>query len=150
MRLQDIMSTPVETIAAHVPASEAHALMKRRGIHHLVVIEGARVVGVVSTRDLWTGRSGSVGEAMSAPVATARPRATVREAANLLRGRTIGCLPIVEAGRVLGIVTISDLLGLIGRGVERPIERSTRWTLRARGPRKRQPSGDRQSLSYSR
>jgi acetoin utilization protein AcuB len=150
MRLQDIMSTPVETVAAHAPASEAHALMKRRGIHHLVVMEGARVVGVVSARDLWTGRSSSVGEAMSAPVATARPRATVREAANLLRGRTIGCLPIVEAGRVLGIVTISDLLGLIGRGVERPIERSTRWTLRARGPRKRQPSGDRQGLSYSR
>lgn len=150
MRLQDIMSTPVETVAAHAPASEAHALMKRRGIHHLVVMEGPRVVGVVSTRDLSTGRSGSVGEAMSAPVATARPRATVREAANLLRGRTIGCLPVVEAGRVVGIVTISDLLGLIGRGVERPIERSTRWTLRARGPRKRQPSGDRQGLSYSR
>jgi len=150
MRLQDIMSTPVDTVASHAAAGEARALMKQQGIHHLVVMDGRKAVGVVSARDLTANRSGAVGDIMSAPVATARPRATVREAANLLRGRTVGCLPIVDAGKVVGIVTISDLLDLIGRGVERPIERSTRWTLRARGPRKRRPTSDRQRLAYSR
>ena len=139
MRMQDIMSTPVETITAQAAAGEAQALMKQRGIHHLVVMDGRKAIGVISARDLTARRSGSVGDMMSAPVATARPRATVREAANLLRGRTVGCLPIVDGGKVVGIVTISDLLELIGRGVERPIERSTSWTLRGRGPRKRRP-----------
>jgi acetoin utilization protein AcuB len=150
MRLQDIMSTPVETITTRTPAAEARALMKRQAIHHLVVMDGRKPIGVVSARDLAADRLGSVRDIMSAPVATARPRATVREAANLLRGRTVGCLPIVDGGKVVGIVTISDLLELIGRGVERPIERSTSWTLRARGPRKRRPTSDRQGVAYSR
>jgi CBS-domain-containing membrane protein len=150
MRLQDIMSTPVETVTPHTPVAEAHGLMKRQGIHHLVVMDGRKAVGVVSARDLTANRAGSVGDIMSAPVATARPRATVREAANLLRGRTVGCLPIVDGGKVVGIVTTSDLLELLGRGVERPIERSTSWTLRGRGPRKRRPTSDRQGLAYSR
>jgi acetoin utilization protein AcuB len=52
---------------------------------------------------------------MTAPVATAAPDTTVREAANLLRGRHIGCLPIVEDGRLVGIVTVADLLDLLAR-----------------------------------
>ena len=59
-----------------------------------------------------------------------------RQAANLLRGRTIGCLPIVEDGKAVGIVTTTDLLELIGRGSERPVQRVDRWILRGRGPRR--------------
>ena len=61
--------------------------------------------------------------------------ATVREAANLLRGRSIGCLPVFDGDQLAGIVTTSDLLELIGRGVERPVAESTRWTLGRRPSR---------------
>ena len=40
-------------------------------------------------------------------------------AANLMRGRTIGCVPVVEGRRLVGIVTASDLLQLLGRGIDR-------------------------------
>jgi CBS domain-containing protein len=74
----------------------------------------------------------------------------VRVAHDLLRGRDIGCLPIVDRARPIGIVTISDVLELIGRGAERPILKTTRWTLRVRGPRKVEPSADRTRLTYRR
>jgi hypothetical protein len=45
-------------------------------------------------------------------------------------------LPVLEDGKPVGIVTTTDLLELLGRGSERPIEHSTRWTLRDRGPRR--------------
>jgi CBS domain-containing protein len=91
-----------------------------------------------------------VTEVMARDLATAGTRDSVRVAANRMRGRTVGCLPVVDGGRVVGIVTTADLLELIGRGVERPIARSTRWTLAGRGPRKRRPTEDRQRTSYSR
>jgi acetoin utilization protein AcuB len=114
--------------------------MQRNGIHHLVVCRGKDVVGVISTSDLprrgaESRTVGTVTDAMSASVVTASPKTTLREAANLMRGNRIGCLPVVEAGKVVGIVTTSDLLDLVGRGAERPVARSTRWTLKDRGPR---------------
>jgi acetoin utilization protein AcuB len=77
---------------------------------------------------------------MTSPVVTARPETTLRQAANLLRGRTIGCLPVLEEGRLLGIVTTTDLLELIGRGAERPVAKSRRFILKGRGPRRKSVS----------
>lgn len=139
MRLQDIMSREVKSVGASTTVREAKSLMKMNRIRHLLVLDRSDVVGVVSDRDL-EGRSGSgderpLGVVMTEHVVTAGPEMTVRQAANLLRGRTIGCLPIVEGGKAVGIVTTTDLLDLIGRGSERPVQRVDRWTLRDRGPR---------------
>jgi acetoin utilization protein AcuB len=151
MRLQEIMSSPVAIIPATASVGQARETMKREGIHHLVVGGGRSPVGVVSARDLIGARAtDGLGDLVSAIAVTATPRTTVREAANLLRGRTIGCLPVVEGGRVVGIVTISDLLELIGKGVERPVARTGRPTLSKRGPRKARPTADREGLQYSR
>jgi CBS domain-containing protein len=58
-----------------------------------------------------------------------------------MRGRSIGCLVVANADRALGIVTVADLLELIGRGSERAVESATRRTLNHRAPhRKRQRS----------
>jgi CBS domain-containing protein len=54
------------------------------------------------------------------PLVTVDPLATVRKTANLMRGRTIRCVPVVEGKRLVGIVTVSDLLELLRRGVARP------------------------------
>jgi len=143
MRLQNIMSTDIKTVTSSVTVGTARDLMRLDGIHHLLVVDDRRVVGVVSDRDLG-GRVGArrrgdgatpVAEVMSEHVVTAPADATIRQAANLMRGRGIGCLAIVADEKPVGIVTITDLLELIGRGVERPIERSTRWTLNRRGAR---------------
>jgi acetoin utilization protein AcuB len=140
MRLQDIMSREVKSVEMTTTVGEAKSLMRMNRIRHLLVLEGGDVIGVVSDRDLG-GRAASgderqLGTVMTENVVTAEPKTTVRQAANLLRGRSIGCLPIVEDGKAVGIVTTTDLLDLIGRGSERPLQRVDRWTLRDRGPRR--------------
>ncbi|HEY0709093.1 MAG TPA: CBS domain-containing protein [Polyangia bacterium] len=145
------MSSPVESVAPTALVPEARALMKRQGVHHLIVRNGRTIVGVLSARDLvGASPSDSVDALMSEKPVTATARTTIKEAANLMRGRAVGCLPVVDGSQVLGIVTISDLLELIGKGIERPIADITRRTLRARGPRKSRPSADRQGVEYTR
>jgi acetoin utilization protein AcuB len=141
MRVQEIMNRKVETIASDDSASTALERMRVRRIHHLVVVQGRRPVGVVSSRDLDLGKDGDVRDVMSAPAVSATPDMTIRKAANLLRGRSIGCLPVMERGKLVGIVTTTDLLERIGRGSERPITRGKRWTLKGRGPRRKSVVG---------
>ena len=142
MRVQDIMSLRVETVSPETSAEEAWERMKLHKVHHLVVAYRGSVVGVLSERDLGSRRGAilrkgkTVSELMTPQVVSAHRTMTVRQAANLLRGRTLGCLPVIESGRLLGIVTVSDLLELMGRGLERPVSKTTRYTLKHRGPRR--------------
>jgi CBS domain-containing protein len=71
---------------------------------------------------------------MTADVVSVPPTTPVRKAANLMRGRSIGCLVVSVAERAVGIITVADLLELIGRGTERPVAATTRWTLKHRTP----------------
>ena len=79
----------------------------------------------------------TVADLMTPDPVTVDAQATVRQAANLIRGRTIGCLPITEGDRVVGIVTVSDLLEVLGRGVDRPAK-PERTTLSHRVPHRKQ------------
>lgn len=126
MRIPEVMNEQVQTVLPTMPAADAWELMQRRGIHHLIVKNGSEIAGILSDRDLGS-RPGAgfranlqVKEVMTTNVATIEPTDTVRRAANLMRGRTIGCLPVTRKGRLVGIVTVSDLLVLLGRGIDRP------------------------------
>jgi len=138
MRLKDVMTTKVQTIRGTESIERAHACMQVHGIHHLVVVDGRSVVGLVTDEALQRGAAEGIArveDVMFHHVVTSTPQLTVREAANLMRGRAVGALPILDRRRLVGIVTVSDLLDLIGKGVERPITRNRRWTLRDRGKR---------------
>lgn len=139
MRLSDIMSVHVVTATPEEPVPLAWTRMQTKGIRHLVVVDNKDLVGVVSKGDLG-GRRGphqgvSVGEVMSHPVVAVAPSTTVKRAANLMRGRELGCLPIVDGKAVVGIVTTTDLLNLLGREVVRPTARAKRFTLTHRHAR---------------
>jgi CBS domain-containing protein len=74
---------------------------------------------------------------MTKPVVTVGPTTTVRRAANLMRGRSLGCVVVTDRGRVVGIVTAADLLELLGRGSDRPVASARRWTLTHRVPHRK-------------
>jgi CBS-domain-containing membrane protein len=142
MRLTDIMSTGVLTCTPETPAEQAWNTMRVNSVHHLVVVDDRRrVVGIASAGDLGGRRrlgamaSSVVADFMSAPVVCADEDTTVRSAANLLRGHAIGCLPVLREGTLVGIVTLSDMLELLGRGAEKPTARAERYTLKHRGNR---------------
>jgi len=125
MRLFDFMNTVVWTVTPDDDAETAWELMNEQDIHHLVVVDHKRVVGVITDTDLG-GPNGAdlragclVSDLMTDDPLTVPAATTAREAANLLRGRAIGCLPVVEEGELVGIITLTDMLTLIGRGVEK-------------------------------
>lgn len=127
MRLEDIMSREVETISPSETAEKAWARMRQSRVHHLVVTgPKAAVVGILTDRDLGGAnarkfREGKTVEDLMTPrPLTVAPNTTVRQAANKMRNRSIGSLVVAEDGKLAGIVTISDLLDLLGRGLETP------------------------------
>lgn len=141
MRVSEIMSAPAHTIGAAEPATAAWEAMRLRRTHHLVVTgEEGRVTGVISASDLG-GKHGEVVRArrrvsdlMTEKLIVAQLETTVREAANLMRGHAVNCLPVFDGrGRLKGMVTVVDLLELIGRGTERPTKAAPRAVLKSRG-----------------
>jgi acetoin utilization protein AcuB len=147
MRLQDIMTTDVITVSVAETVKKARSLMGLHGVHHLVVVDGRIVAGIVTEDMLRWGQAqdmGCVQDVMHRQPVTAPPTMTVREAANLLRGRVSSVLPVVDDRQhLVGIVTISDFLELLGRGAVRPVPKSKRWTLRHRGVRPKAAAGRR-------
>ncbi len=135
------MTREVKTAASGEPADDAYRRMRLHRIRHLVVTEGKSVVGIVSERDLGGSHGASVRagrtieELMARDVAVATPETTIRQAANMLRGRTIGCLPVMEGSKLVGIVTVTDLLDLVGEVIRKassdarwkPVRRMGRW-----------------------
>jgi CBS domain-containing protein len=137
MRLSDIMRTRVVTIGPNETADAAWTRMRRRGIRHLVVMEGSQLVGVLSERDLG-GRTGTrlrenraVRDLMTRRVASATPDATLEDAADQMREQLIGSLPVVEDDELVGIVTATDVFDALGSEAIGPLSRAERQLLRA-------------------
>jgi acetoin utilization protein AcuB len=99
-------------ISAH-PGESVEAVRERlraHGIHHLIVIDNGTVVGVVSPRDLMAAGKLTVGEVMHREVVSVEAAATLKRAAALMIGNPSGCLPVLEEGKLAGIITTSDLM----------------------------------------
>ena len=147
MRVFEVMTEGVQTVPPGMPASDAWELMRRRRIHHLVVRTGTDILGVLSERDTG-GRMGArarighiVGDFMTSPVVTVGRTDTIRVVANLMRGRTIGCVPLVDGECLVGIVTVSDLLEALGRGIDRPAKETRRMATPRVSHRKQRRAG---------
>jgi CBS domain-containing protein len=142
MRVQNVMTDKVYTVSPGTEAEIAWNLMRMRRIHHLVVTQAGRIVGLLSSRDMPEVKGGRIRDAqtvadlMTRRVLTVPPTTLVRRAASVMRGHSIGCLVVVRAGRIVGIVTAADLLELMGRGVDRPVA-PVRPTIHHRVPHKK-------------
>jgi acetoin utilization protein AcuB len=147
MRVEDVMTRGIQTVSPETSADDAWDLMRTQRIHHLVVTEGPRTVGILSERDTGGARGASVRknravrDLMTTHVVTVPPTTTIRQAANVMRGRSIGCLVVADRARTMGIVTAADLLDLLGRGMERTVTSATRPLLQHRVPHRKQHRG---------
>ncbi len=127
MRVQDVMTDQVYKVSPDTTAEDAWNLMRMHRIHHLVVTQAGRIVGLLSARDVGGIKRARarglhrVADLMTQRVVTISPTTPIRRAANVMRGHAIGCLVVVSGGRVVGIVTVADLLELMGRGLDRPV-----------------------------
>ena len=138
MRVRDVMSPKVHTVAPNDTVGTARELIRRHRIDHLVVTQRKTVVGIAADRDLRDSSDDEkVADVMVRRVTTIEPDATVRKAASLMSGRSIGSLPVVDDGHLVGILTTSDLLRLLAKGAVHPAPNGERQVLPRRGPRRK-------------
>jgi acetoin utilization protein AcuB len=119
LTVRDVMVSDLVTVRPGETARHAYRLMRDHRFRHLPVVENGHLLGILSDRDLrpvllspTLGRA-RVRELMSEDVTTVTPDAPVEEAASLLVVKRIGCLPVVDEGRLVGIVTETDLLAVL-------------------------------------
>jgi len=137
------MHKQVRTIGPADSASTARELFRRYDIHHLVVVDRKDVIGIVADRDLVDVDTDTpVQRAMTHPPVTIAPDETVRKAAALMTGHVIGSLPVIEDGKLVGIVTSHDLVSLLAKGSTHPAPAGVRPVLAKRGPKKKQSPGN--------
>ena len=147
MTIADVMTKEVASIAPGEAIAEARNVMRRQRIHHLVVVRGGDLLGIVSARDLArrrdTGKPDrrTVADVMTRHVLTASASATLGRAAWMMRGHSIGCLVVLQRGRVAGIVTPSDLLGLVAEQVKRRARADTRTAVHHRVAHRHRTAG---------
>ncbi len=126
-KVRDIMSEHVVTISSDDSLSTVEDIMTLGHVRHMPVVRAGQLVGVVSERDLLraslSNLSGidsdqrraflqvvEIKRVMSAPPIVIDPEASVESAALVMAERKIGCLPVVEAGRLVGMLTETDVL----------------------------------------
>lgn len=134
-QLSEIMNRALITVDKHASLRRARRILDQHRIRHLLVMDGKRLVGIVTDRDLRQAAPSSksplttsereefmdelkVAEVMSRKLITASPDTTVREAARVMVSEKIGCLPVVSGNQLVGIVTETDLLEVLVRGEE--------------------------------
>jgi CBS domain-containing membrane protein len=135
LRVRDVMTHDPKTLGRNDQLSLADDLMQQERIRHLPVLdEDGELVGIVSQRDMFRGALARalgygetaqrrmlgmlvVKEVMSTQLATVGPDVPIADAARTMVDRKIGCLPVVEGGKLVGILTESDFVEVLaGRG----------------------------------
>jgi CBS domain-containing protein len=129
--VRDLMTTKVLTLQDDNKMIVVQEIMGWAHVRHIPVVDREhRVVGIVSHRDLLHAAISSVAAAtpierrqhlwairlsavMQTQVQTIAPDATIQEAAARMRAGKIGCLPVVEMGELVGIISEYDLLGVV-------------------------------------
>jgi acetoin utilization protein AcuB len=134
MLVADVMQSAVLTITPKTTLPEAIRLVQHRGIRHLPVVEDGALVGIVSDRDLKRAMASSatsleahelrylldavtVDEIMTRAVITVGRMFPIEEAARLMVKEKVSALPVTERGRLIGIVTETDVLELFVKGM---------------------------------
>jgi CBS domain-containing membrane protein len=134
LKVRDLMTADPTTLKRNDKLTLAEDIMRLGRVRHLPVLDddGMTLVGIVTQRDLFRDAlaqalgygkdaqrklldSLAVKDVMTSQVVTVRPDASLVYAARVLTERKIGCLPVVEDGRLVGILTEGDFVALVAR-----------------------------------
>jgi acetoin utilization protein AcuB len=127
MQVENVMQSAVVTAAPDMSLAEVQRLMREKRIRHLPVVAGKKVVGIVTDRDIrdaapspattlsrgeiaYQMDNTAVKTCMTKEVVTISPQMDLVKAARLLLEHKFGCLPVVEHGTLVGVVTEIDFL----------------------------------------
>lgn len=134
MLVRDVMQVAVVTATPATGLRHLLQLMRQRGIRHLPVVEQGALVGIVSDRDVKAATASlamsgegatfadrldrlTAADIMSHPVHTLSPDFAVEAAARRMVDERVSALPVIEGGRLVGIVSETDVLRLFVRAL---------------------------------
>ena len=124
--IEAIMSTNLITVTPSATLAEARALMHENKIHHIPVVDDEQLVGLVTLTNVLAATDSflrddqtrihaneiGIGDAMVHDVATVDINASLRHAALFLEKHQIGCLPVLDDGKLVGIITDTDFVAV--------------------------------------
>ena len=134
MRVGDLMTRSLVTVGHDATVAEAWNIMRTRQVRHLPVLDAdRRLIGILTDHDLrqvildrcvqeepsQLARSLArlrVNEVMTWAVITVRPDAEIRHAARIMHERKLGALPVADGGRVVGMLTATDVIRAVTEG----------------------------------
>ncbi len=127
MKISEIMTKATVTDAATDSLSDAAARMWNAQTGSLLVMDGENLLGIVTERDLLRAiahgqdpREVPLKDVMATDLITAGPQTSLKDAANIMATKWIRHLPIVEHGKVVGIVSQRDLTGVLAQALHEP------------------------------
>ena len=127
MKVSDIMTTAAVVDASDDSVTEAARKMWAQQTGSLLVMDDDALIGILTERDVLKAvASGSrlddvrISEVMSKDVTTVGPGTSLREAAKIMADRWIRHLPVVDGGRVVGVVSQRDLAGILAEALNEP------------------------------
>jgi tRNA nucleotidyltransferase (CCA-adding enzyme) len=115
VQISDLMSFPVIIVQDDTPMKKVAEILREKGCTGLPVVNGEQLVGMISRRDFRKIKKDSQLDApvkafMSTKVLSIEPGKSPQQAARLMVRHDIGRLPVVENGRIIGIITRSDAM----------------------------------------
>ena len=115
VQISDLMSFPVFTVSSKTPMEEVAVLLKEKGCTGIPIVEDEKLVGIISRRDFRKIRKESQLKApvkafMKTNVETIEPGKSPQQAARIMVKHDVGRLPVMEDGRIIGIITRSDTM----------------------------------------
>ena len=131
--VQNWMTSDPITIASNATLPEAHRLMKENSIRRLPVVDNGKLVGIVTWGDIREAEASDaitlsvyelhtlldklqVGQIMTRNPITIRPTTSIARAAQIMLEHKIGGLPVVSHGKLVGIITESDIFRVLVSG----------------------------------
>ncbi len=113
-----VKGSEVACVTAQTPVSAIVDVLVKKRIGAVLVMDGESILGVVSERDIVRSLASFGGQAleheardiMTSPVVTIPPTETLSQAMQLMTGRRVRHLPVVDSGHLIGIVSIGDLV----------------------------------------
>ncbi len=128
--LLDVKGTAIYSVGPDEPVLDAIKTMAERHVGALLVMKGDELLGIVSERDyarkvILLGRASGdtpVSQIMSAPVYTVSPKRTVSDCMRLMTQHRVRHLPVLESGRIVGVISIGDLVKAVIEDQRQTIE----------------------------
>lgn len=127
MKVKDVMVKEMATLDVNDELSLANDIMRLGRVRHLPVVDGARLLGIISERDLFRsslaqalGSGGQtsrelmktvrIKDLMVRELVTISPEMDLLQAVKIMVDKKIGCLPVVDHDRLVGLITETDIM----------------------------------------